>query len=599
MYGAAASAAALDSLLGRTRASDDASLSTAEEEEDGPLAQDHDHSGDDLGVVEPVSSITVDDVSITNFDDSSTFVVFKDEENGIWKSMRTSSQTVEFEGEDGAVVINDTIDELEGIGNVASIRVVPSSYTDPTEGWEYRTTMETDTTIELVTGNVGLFLEKGILLDYTGDEAAVDLGGNQLRFEFDIIESAGKYCIRDLGSGASYINGDILYGATDSLWFFDAENAVGNAAINYVNVRWFHCQFRRETPYGIRMTDAEGVGNESHRFDIGSIFRPGKKGIVIGQEGVEDTHSFHTFYVDIDATQSTERLVEIHDNENGVLLEGFTPARAGDWDVEITDESKDSYVAAVGASQLLRVKRDSIEFQDKTKSDPFRHEVFEIDLLPDSLAAYEATTRAHGDISLDAGSVTLTTGQGGGSFATLQRPIPFDYANMSFTNQAALQTSLHVGDNDGQEGWIVWGEPDGQAVGWHLEDDRLEGYVSDGTGASTVPLVDDIQPGETFNLTAFYSHPTDVHYYVRPFLEEELTTPAHYEEPQREGLNRVLRPESLGSIDENIPAGREDANIALTIELANTRSGSRTLEWSHWRNHQYPLQGRYNPFRTL
>lgn len=557
---------------------------------DNPVGpwQDYDHSGDALGVCEPLESIHTRRVSIDEFDLPASHIVF--EHDDTWHAMETGSQDVVFQDSDGGAVIN------QALGAGRSVRVVPNG--------SGHTHVTTSTTIDHTTGETGLVLEKGVVLDYQGDEAAIDISGNGLLFEFNIISSAGKYCIRDRGTGTSSINGYQLRGASDTLWFSDAENFTFRGFANsYINIRWLLCSFA-ETPYGIKLTDAEGVGSEGHRFDIGTVFGPAKKGIVIGEaDDPNDTHSFNIFHVDVDplggGATGTERLVEINDNQNGVILEGFTPVLGGEWDVEIAGSSRDSFVSSNGSNHFLRVKRESMDFVDQTKTDPISHENFEIDLMPDSLAFYRTDTSGSGSVEpSDAGMVVQHTGETSGSVATIARQVPYDFGNSSFTNQAAIQTNLQATANDGQEAWVVWGDPAGQSVGWYLEDDTLYGYVSDGEGSATTPLEDGFPAGAEWNLTAFYSPPSDVHFYVRVPLDD-FSTPAAFIEPPREGVNVWQWPTPLASLDQHLPSGSEDAETAMSIHLENTEAAEKQLQWSIWRNHQYPVSGKYNSFKQL
>jgi hypothetical protein len=236
--------------------------------------------------------------------------------------MQTDTQDVVIEGDDGGTVVDQALDEG------AAVRVVSSGS---------GTTRKTPTTIEHTSGERGLILEKGVTLHYTGDEAAVDIAGNGILLEFDKIVG-GKYCIRDIGTGTSRIDGYQLRGASESLWYTDAKNVLhGGVANNYINIRWLLCNTTK-TPYGIKMDDRPNAAAEGHRFDIGVILRPEHKGVVVGEKGnTNDSMSFHIFYVDVDPGGGAKRLVEINDNQNAVVMEGFTPVVNGEWDVEIPE----------------------------------------------------------------------------------------------------------------------------------------------------------------------------------------------------------------------------------------------------------------------
>lgn len=569
------------------RTTDGMQMSTDEcDNPEGPW-QDYDHSGDALGVCAPLESVHTRSISVDKFDLPATHIVFKRDD--VWHVMESDTQDVVFEDADGGVAVNHALD----VGR--SVRVVPRG--------GGRTHITTETTIEHLEGETGLVLEKGTVLHYTGNEAAIDISGNGLLFEFDIIASAGKYCIRDRGTGTSYVNGYQLRGATDTLYYTDAENFTFRGFANsYTNIRWLHCGFA-DTPYGIRLTDADGVGSEGHRWDIGTVFGPAKKGIVIGERGKPDTHSFNLFYAEVDplggGATSTERLVEINDNQNGVVLEGFTPVLGGEWEVEIAGASRDSFVTTVGSNHFLRIKREAMDFVDTTKTDAISHENFEVDLMPDSLAFYKTETLGSGAVEpSDEGVVVQHTGDSAGSVAAIARQVPLDFGNSSFTNQAAIQTNLEATSNEGQEAWVVWGDPAGQSVGWHIVDDTLNGYVSDGDGSASVVLEESFPAGAEWNLTAFYNPPTDVHFFVRVALDDFTTVPA-FVEPPREGLNVWQWPTPLASLDEHIPSGDADAETAMSIRLENTEPADKQLRWSIWRNHQYPVSGKYNSFKQL
>lgn len=148
--------------------------------------------------------------------------------------MQTHTQDVVFSDDDGGKVINESLDLGRGV------RVVRS---------DSETHLRTSTTIDHTAGERGLIFEKGVTFEYVGDDAAVDIAGNGLQLELDKIVSRGKYCIRDLGAGTSYVNGYQLQGASESLWFLDAENFKAGVANNYVNIRWLLCA-TGDTPYG-------------------------------------------------------------------------------------------------------------------------------------------------------------------------------------------------------------------------------------------------------------------------------------------------------------------------------------------------------------
>lgn len=334
------------------------------------------------------------------------------------------------------------------------------------------------------------------------------------------------------------------------------------------------------------------------------ILGPTEKGIVIGEaEKEQDSIGFQLFYADVDplggGVDSTKRLVEINDSQNGVVLEGFTPALGGEWDVEIAGSSIDSFVTTNGSNHFLRVKRESMDVVDQTKYDPISHETFEVDLIPDSLGFYKTNTSGSGTVEpSDEGMVVQSTGDSSESIATISRKIPHDFGNSSFTNQAVIQTNLKATSNTDQEIHAVWGDPHGQSIGWYIEDDVLYGYSSDDDGSATVALEEGFPAGAEWNLTAFYNPPSDVHFFVR-VPKEEFSTPPDFTEPPREGLNVWQWPTPLESLDENIPAGSPDSEIAMSIHLENTSAADKQLHWSIWRNHQYPVSGKYNSFKQL
>jgi hypothetical protein len=245
------------------------------------------------------------------------------------------------------------------------------------------------------------------------------------------------------------------------------------------------------------------------------------------------------------------------------------------------------------------VKRENWDLVDQTKFDPISHETFELDLIPDSLGLYKTEASGSGSVEpSDEGKVVQSTGSTAGSVAAISRNVPHDFGNSSFTNQAAIQTNLKATSNSDQKFHAVWGDHDGQSVGWYVEDDVIYGDTSDGDGSSTVVLEDGFPAGAEWNLTAFYSPPTDVHFYVHVPLDDFTNVPA-FVEPPREGLNRWQWPTPLAAIDTHIPSGDPDSGTALSIELENTAAADKQLHWSIWRNHQYPVSGKYNSFKQL
>lgn len=84
--------------------------------------------------------------------------------------------------------------------------------------------------------------------------------------------------------------------------------------------------------------------------------------------------------------------------------------------------------------------------------------------------------------------------------------------------------NVEIADNVSQEAWLVWGDREGPGVGWHVKDDRPEGYVHDGDSVTTVPLRTGFDAGESWNLTAFYNPSEGVQYYVGETASGETST---------------------------------------------------------------------------
>lgn len=568
-------------------------------------SSDHDHSGDHLGSDEPVASIRARELTVEAFDLPSSFLVFR--RGNAWCALRTSTQTVVFEDEDGAAVVNRALetladenddDETDGRRN-GVVRV-----TAPPGG----VVLESNTTIQHTVSDTALILEDGVTVEYTGDDEAIVAGGGEgSPLYFDTIDANGAdYAIREIGTGIAIVEGKTLRGASDTLYFVDLEDR-GEFLLtppgSYVDIRELDCT-AHPTPFGLRAESNEGNLSEGYLINIGIIRGPTDTGIKLGREGdqIWDSFSYSVVNAFVDgATNDARRLVEINDRTNRVTLEGYTPATGGDWDVEVNRQSVYSSVGAPTGRRELRVKRNSFLLNDETKHDPIS-EVTEIELLPDSLEGYEITTVGDGDVSLtDGGLVALSTGELGEDGARLVRRVdPLDAPGLSFDAPAVLQTNVMTPTGATGDALFVWGRRGGPAVGWRLADGLLEGYVHDGTDEKTLTLRSEVDPGDAWNLTAFYNAGTDVWFHVEDVTAETLTLDGdetvrteqtvrgpEIDEESGSVWIRGWEHQPVGRITSNLPSGAHGADNALFADLEDRIAGAQELWWSDWKLHQY------------
>lgn len=553
---------------------------------------DHDHSGDRLGVDEPVESIRVNSVTIRDFDLPSSYLVF--ERDGTWFGLRPGPQDVDFENTDGVVVINQALDRVaqEGVGEV---RVVAD---------EGGTVLESSSTIDHRHHGNRLVLERGVTFDYTGTDEALRLAGNRTYLAFDVIDANGAaYCIRDLGAGPGRTVGNTLRGAAKSLWFIDSDNRT-TAAGHYINVREFDCT-AHPTPKGFKATTATdptvGGRAEGYWLDIGVIRGPTDTGISLGDDDVDQsTVGFFLCNAYIDGeTNDANRLVELNDKQHAVKLNGYTPATGGEWDVEVNTKQMDGTVWATTRRNDLRVKREVLQHADMTKFDPFGYEVLDFSQRPESLDGYETITAGSGQISLAGpdGHVEQSTGLEPLSWANVRARAVHDFGRLSFDNPAIFQTSVMIPDDVDQEAWLVWGDRDGPAVGWYVASEAINGFVHDGEESTTVPIAG-LDGSDAWSLTAFYAPPTEVLYYVEDLVTEELSTSSTGVESSVTVESAIVPPylpgsevvdrRFAGSISTNLPSGDSGADRIMTIDLRNLIAGDKRIRWSDWKHHHYP-----------
>lgn len=553
---------------------------------------DHDHSGDRLGEEAPVESITVNTVSIRDFNAPNSYIVY--EADGTWFALRTSDQTVEFADADAVVVINSALEQLgewddTAGGTRGTVRVTAdidtSSYTITSEN-----------TIEHTTDGTELLFDKGVELSYEGNDEAVLLAGDNLGFEFDYVRSEGEYVVRDLGMSNSTVRGGTMVGGEKALWLSDAANQVHvpprDAGRTQITIPW-------AVPGGawaIKMTSAPDASFAEYRFVGPIIVDGGQGGIVVGDESDAQTVNHNMFYVDVDAWNSNGRRFIVNDSHNIIYLKDYVPGSLTEPDVEIHPSAEDTTVVpdcVRGWPSGLVTQREAVTATDMSKFDPFRPEVLGYNIFPDSLSAYETVERKGGSVDLYSGYVEQRTGDEVGGWANVRRHVSQNYGRLGFNiNRGVLQTNIWLSDNAGQEAWLLWGDREGPGVGWHVVDDVLEGFVHDGTDITTAPLRTGFDAGVSWNLTAFYNKEEGVQYWV----QETDTAKLESDEPS------ASQPPVEASFDtrENVPVGNlsfsvpdDDDTVAahqvVAIDLTTTESAEKAIRWSNWRNHQYPL----------
>jgi len=181
--------------------------------------------------------------------------------------------------------------------------------------------------------------------------------------------------------------------------------------------------------------------------NLGIVRGPTDTGIKVGSNDPEDSLGYHLFNVFVDgAVNDAHRLVELNDSHIGVVLHGFTPATGGHYDAEIDRRSQDTTVTAATRRQDLRVKRDAIVTADLSAFDSFGAECRQVELQPDSLAAFDIETTGGGTVSLVDGLVEHRTGPGPSSRAALTRTLPSS-PGRSFDDKVTLQTAVHTPEN--------------------------------------------------------------------------------------------------------------------------------------------------------
>lgn len=569
---------------GRTRLAATAQAATA-----------HDHSGDRLGVDGPVASLNVNSVSIRDFDEPGNFLVFED--GGIWNAFRPADQSIAFRESDGAAVVNSALAAAKKsststrIKDTGRVRVVSQ---------EGGTTLRSSTTIDHTHPHAMLTLESGITFEYTGSGEAVTVGsGNNHYFYFDVIDANGaNYCLRNTGVGTGVTVGNTLRGATDSLYFVDAAAWDGAYAGQCLDIRELDCT-AAPTAYGFRATSGSH-GAEGYWVDFGIVRGPTEAGVVVGDTTTADSIGFFLFDLAVDgAINDANRLLVFNDKQHGAVLRGFTPASGGDWDVEMNDLSLDCPVIAPTRSSDLRVKREILQTTDFSKFDQFGHEVLATDLTPTSLDGYERIEQGSGSVVLDGdgGRIEQATGAELDSRASLHRRLGYDFGHLSFDHSGVVQTCLIAPDDTGQRARLVWGDPDGRAVGWRIRDDVLEGYVTDGDGVTTIPLREDFYAGDAWNLTAFYNPPSDVVYYVDDLAtqrvdltggDSSLLVTAGADDGSEALLHEGRDARYGGTISTNLPSGDADAQTVMNVDIMNTVPENKRLLWSNWKQYQYP-----------
>lgn len=524
------------------------------------MVQEHDHSGDHLGQNEPVESINVETVTVRDFELPSSIIVYED--GGRWRAFRTADQDVIFTDKDGVEVINHALDELESQdGTHEKDGVV--QVTAGVGG----TVLESNKTITHTRDGTTLSIEPGVTFRYTGPKEAVVLAGEGISFAFDSIEAPkADYGIVDLGLRNADIEGNTLAGAGESLWLSDADNrltAMQGPSGTSIEILRLDCA--QGATRGVTLTSAPGTSIDGYTWTV-TIVGPAETGIVIGDESAADTVNNQVFYASVKGQENdATSLVEINDSYNSVFLETSTPATGGDWDVVISESVEDSFLLPLTQRDSLRVKREALVSADFSKYDIFRHEVMELDIDPDSLNGFRELQTDSGYTSLDKDAVVHEVSGDPGNWANVTKLMDYNFGRLSFGNSATLQTRLEMQTAQGQRGWLLWGDRGGPAVGWFVEDDVVYAFVHDSESATTVPLVDGFDPGDAWYLSAFYNPPTDVHFYV----DDELA----------------------GVVSEGLPTGDTHAHRVLNADFTNTTSGERRLQWTEWRNHQYPSGG--------
>lgn len=542
---------------------------------------DGDHSGDHLGRDAPVESITVNQLTVREFAAPGSYLVVP--EGNRWHGLRTADGTVEFVDEDGGVVVNEALSAIGTTGGAGSVRVTGRG----------QTTLSTDTSIHHTSDGTRLAFDPGVTLEYTGGDEAIVIAGDGLELAFfRISASDARTVIRDLGLTNAAVRGTYLEGGSESLWLSDADNQVHRptspAGVTVVHLGWGIPGGR----HGIKLTSGTDARFTGYRFRTPVLFGGSEITLVFGDRSDADSVNDCVFMGDIDAGFGGHTLVEVNDSHNAVYLKDFIPT--GEGEVYVAPEATDTFVlpATVRGMQL---ERTNLATTDMSKFDQFKGEVMRFEYLPDSLDGYSLDRRGSGAIDLASGHVEHATGEQPGSVASLHRRVSNDANRLRFDNAATVQTNVRLGDNDGQEAWLVWGSREGPGVGWHVEDDRLEGWVHDGEDEEAVPLRTGFEPGTAWNLTAFYN-PGSIYFSV-----EETTTVRNDGGPSRSrsdavssvGADVTVRTPGEADVDGHLSVERTGnatgpvANQVMSIELTNTVPDVKQLQWSVWRSHVY------------
>jgi len=441
-----------------------------------------------------------------------------------------------------------------GVSGTDATTVIQSAINALTDGgmvFVKKGTYTISTTLKL-TSEKALVCEKGAVLDYTGSDALIELEGDGITFVFDKLKTStetGKYGIKNLGAGTSYIDGYMINRfLTAGIWY-DATNATANRANSYWNIRWIHCA--GVTEYGIKLDSASDRKLEGDRWDIGVILGAKSCGLMIGSD-VADSIGYHIFNVDIDPYYGgelyTQHLVEVYDRKNIINLEGAVQA-AGDYDVIVHPTADYTVVNPYGFNIRVLLRNLTSTVIHGTYTKPFHYlETFT------SLDGIQQDLVGSGSISIDYKEVILKTGTTANSWASiLKEPTLW---NFSFDEETRFKTRVLVWKNTNQAVWIIVGDRGtSNHFGFKIVNDMLYGTVADGATESTIELKT-IVADEIIDLECLFHPNTEARFFVNG--------------------------SDMGTLSTNLPSGTTNANRILCVQLTNTAAEDKHIHLSIW-----------------
>lgn len=173
-----------------------------------------------------------------------------------------------------------------------------------------------------LTGNMGLVIEDGVVLHYTGTTgAAVSLSGNNnyLRSKGEINAPLAPYAARFFNLQYSRIDIRRLGSCTTACLFHDA----AAQTVDEGNNRFVLGDIQAgSVPYAIKLDSHATFTNEGNTVDLIVALSATTCAIVIGTAG-NNTCRYNELNVSVDAQGITPMLVDVYNNNNGIRLRNW------------------------------------------------------------------------------------------------------------------------------------------------------------------------------------------------------------------------------------------------------------------------------------